>query len=173
MKTQRKRKTSHVLAPTEADLKQLKETATKLKLNTRRPSYLVWREEYIDKPKIQKSSDQFEVAKSTKCEKWTNDRQVRINDSLDWIRSQLAEMRRMDQNLAQQFLGIRREITRLKLKKSCEAHEDMLDDAAIGMEELQELSKVLDEPHGSYAPSPLKHLGVTKMNLSSRRFSTC
>ncbi|KAK6179333.1 hypothetical protein SNE40_011720 [Patella caerulea] len=160
------------LGPTEADLILLKHTANKLNLNTRRPSVLAWKAKYVDTPRIVNDTTRNST-KTTEVDKFSSARHDRINDSLKWIRSQLTEMRKMDQSLASQFLGIRRELNQLKLQKSCEEHEDMLDGATSNMEDFQSLSKFLDEPLGSYAPSPLKHVGITKMNLSSRRFSTC
>lgn len=82
-------------------------------------------------------------------------------------------MRTQDQMLARQLLTIRHDIHQLKLARSCEEHRDMLDDVQSELEELEELSDVLDLPLHGLNDNPLKHLGVTKMNLNARRFSTC
>lgn len=82
-------------------------------------------------------------------------------------------MRTQDQTLARQLLTIRSDIHQLKLARSCEQHQDMLDDVQSEMEELEEFADVLDLPTHCLNDSPLKHLGVTRMNLSARRFSTC
>lgn len=83
------------------------------------------------------------------------------------------DLRRQDQSLARQLLGIRHELSSLKLAASCEEHQDLLDDAQDQMEELKELSRFADFPPDKRGDSPLRQIGVTKMNLSSRRFSTC
>ena len=83
------------------------------------------------------------------------------------------EMRAQDQLLARQLLTIRSDIHQLKLARSCEEHQDMLDDVQSELEDLQEFADVLDLPRYTFTDSPLKHLGVTRMNFSARRFSTC
>ena len=83
------------------------------------------------------------------------------------------EMRAQDQLLARQLLTIRSDIHQLKLARSCAEHQDMLDDVQSELEDLQEFADVLDLPTHTFTDSPLKHLGVTRMNFSARRFSTC
>ncbi|XP_076456608.1 uncharacterized protein LOC143290927 [Babylonia areolata] len=166
---------------TEEDLSRLKDTATKLNLKTRRPSYLTWRAEYLDKPREAAAAAEVKV-KVAEC--WSGDgrltaeRKERIDSDLRWIKGQLIDLRRQDQSLARQLLGIRHELSNLRLAASCEEHRDLLDDAQDHVEELRELSRFVDFPPellaaSSSSSSPLRHIGVTKMNLSSRRFSTC
>ncbi len=83
-------------------------------------------------------------------------------------------MRSQDQQIARRLLSLRQDIHQLKLQRSCEEHQEMLDDAQSEMEELDDLPDVLDLP-ADYLNNnnPYKHLGVTRMNLSTRRFSTC
>ncbi|KAL8558774.1 hypothetical protein ACOMHN_043717 [Nucella lapillus] len=83
------------------------------------------------------------------------------------------DLRRQDQSLARQLLGIRHELSNLRLAASCEEHRDLLDDAEDHVQELRELSRFVDFPPELLTSSSLKHIGVTKMNLSSRRFSAC
>lgn len=87
------------------------------------------------------------------------------------------EMRSMDKNLAKNLLSLRREINKLKLEMSCQEHEDLLEDAQDELEALQELSEMcdypLDELNFGETLRPLKNIGVTRLNLSARRFSTC
>lgn len=83
-------------------------------------------------------------------------------------------MRQEDEVLARKLLSIRHDIHQLKLQRSCEEHQDMLDDVTMDMEENDELQEISDFPiKDSVHDTPLKHLGVTKMHLSARRFSTC
>lgn len=81
-----------------------------------------------------------------------------------------------DNHLARQLIRLRGEIHRLKVEQVCHRHKEMLDDATYELEECEEDSDLLcDIPmKASFTMStPLKHLGLTKMNLNSRRFSLC
>ena len=79
-------------------------------------------------------------------------------------------MRSQDQELARTLLTLRQDIQQLKLKRSYEDHKEMLDDVQCDMEEVQEMKDVCDLPIDT-PENPLKRLGVTPMNFSSRRFS--
>ena len=84
------------------------------------------------------------------------------------------EMRLQDQVLARQLLSLRHEIHQLKLQRSCEEHQEMLEDVTMDIAETHELQEICDIPlSDSMNGTPLKHLGVTRMHLSARRFSTC
>ena len=72
-------------AGTEGDLSRLKDTATKLNLKTRRPSYLTWRAEYVDKPR---EPPQVKVV-SKGDGRLTRERKTRIDHDLEWIKGQL------------------------------------------------------------------------------------
>ncbi|XP_041361152.1 protein FAM167A-like [Gigantopelta aegis] len=155
----------------DSDLSQVKATTARLNLKTRRASVVAWKAQYVDKPSLAFISVE---ATETTDDRLTPERKQRINQALDWIKNELIELRRQDQSLARQLLGIRRDISQLKLSRSCEKHQDMLDEAQWEMEEFQELNRFLDTPcYGCLSPDPLKHIGVTKMNISTRRFSTC
>jgi hypothetical protein len=85
-------------------------------------------------------------------------------------------MRFQDNRLARQLIRLRVEIHRLKVEQVCHRHKEMLDDATYELEECGEESDLLcDIPmKAAFALStPLKHLGLTKMNINSRRFSLC
>ncbi|XP_046547446.1 protein FAM167B-like [Haliotis rubra] len=154
-----------------SDLVQVVETANRLNLRTQRASITAWKAQYGGPPRLPELHEEADGGEDAKL---TTERKRKINQALDWIRTELLELRRQDQSLARQLLGIRRDISHLRLSRSCEEHEDMLEDAQIGMEEFHELSRVLDIPYeGPTSPGPLKQLGVTKMNISIRRFSTC
>lgn len=86
------------------------------------------------------------------------------------------EMQVQDNHLARQLIRLRGEIHRLKVEQVCHRHKEMLDNATYELEECGEESDLLcDIPmKAAFALStPLKHLGLTKMNINSRRFSLC
>lgn len=86
------------------------------------------------------------------------------------------EMRLQDQQLARQLMRLRSDINKLKIEQTCHLHRRMLNDATYELEERDELSDLLcDFPlTSSFSLStPLKLIGVTKMNINSRRFSLC
>ncbi|XP_046374599.1 protein FAM167A-like isoform X1 [Haliotis rufescens] len=152
-----------------SDLAQLKKTATRLNLSTRRESYIAWRAEHIDK----QHNVPKPVLKVDHDERLTVERKKKIDDALEWLRNELQEMRSQDQQIARRLLSLRHDIHQLKLQRSCAEHQELLDDAQSELEELEELPDVLDLPAGCLNNNPYKHLGVTRMNLSTRRFSTC
>lgn len=85
-------------------------------------------------------------------------------------------MRLQDQQLARQLMRLRGDINKLKIEQTCHLHRRMLNDATYGLEERDELSDLLcDGPvtPGFGLSAPLRLIGVTKMNINSRRFSLC
>lgn len=82
-------------------------------------------------------------------------------------------MRTEDQNLARTFLKLRSDIHDLKLKWSCEDHKVMIEDTQDDLEDIRMLQMICDRPVDSLGNYHLRKLGVTKMNITSRRFSTC
>ncbi|KAL3888200.1 hypothetical protein ACJMK2_000611 [Sinanodonta woodiana] len=159
------------------DLARVKATASRLNLRTRRSSYLLWRDKYlgsnsqIAKPVFGDNS--VNVVINAK-DQWSNERKERINNALEWLRNELQEMRFQDQDLARQLLSIRHEIHQLKLQRSCEEHKQMLDNITHDLQEARELDGVCDVPlPDSVNECPLRQIGITRMNLSARRFSTC
>lgn len=94
----------------------------------------------------------------------------RISDSLR------QELQAADQRLAQQLMRLRAQLNRLKVEQVCHRHKEMLDDATFGLESCEEDSDLLCTipPKAAFLLSmPLKHIGVTRMNINSRRFSLC
>ncbi|KAK6967700.1 protein FAM167A [Biomphalaria glabrata] len=154
-----------------SDLKRVQETTEKLHLSPRRPSIMQWRQTYMESP----DSPMLRTALNGDAsdEGLTADRKERINSALDWLRNELQEMRSQDQTLARQLLSIRQDLHKLKLRRCTEQHQDLIDDFQSELEDLQEFSYVLDLPQPVYGNNPLKHIGVTRMNLSARRFSAC
>ncbi|XP_068194970.1 protein FAM167B [Antennarius striatus] len=168
------------------DLDNVKALTEKLKLQTRRPSYLEWQERVQNRPWTEsltdedserqvsfpaaQRSDQSELAVRNICGFDT------IDDALEFLRKELREMQLQDNRLARQLIRLRGEIHRLKVEQVCNRHKEMLDDASFELEECGEESDLLcDIPmKAAFALStPLKHLGLTKMNINSRRFSLC
>ncbi|XP_047467879.1 protein FAM167A [Mugil cephalus] len=172
------------------DLDNVKALTEKLKLQTRRPSYLEWQErvqsrpwegghpadggpgsgdEAVSMPAILRNENSELVVRNI-CGFDT------IDDALEFLRKELREMQVQDNRLARQLIRLRAEIHRLKVEQVCDRHKEMLDDATYELEECGEESDLLcDIPmKAAFALStPLKHLGLTKMNINSRRFSLC
>ncbi|XP_028995715.1 protein FAM167A [Betta splendens] len=170
------------------DLDSVKALTEKLKLQTRRPSYLEWQERVrsrswkesepdavgcggpVPSVPVLLRNEHSEVVVRNICGFDT------IDDALEFLRSELREMQVQDNRLARQLIRLRAEIHRLKVEQVCDRHKEMLDDATLELEECGEESDLLcDIPmKAAFALStPLKHLGLTKMNLNSRRFSLC
>lgn len=171
------------------DLDSVKALTEKLKLQTRRPSYLEWQERVQSRPWKDRSqtdspdsaggdipvpailrNDNSELVVRNICGFDT------IDDALEFLRKELREMQVQDNRLARQLIRLRGEIHRLKVEQVCHRHKEMLDDATYELEECEEESDLLcDIPmKAAFALSmPLKHLGLTKMNINSRRFSLC
>lgn len=157
------------------DFSKLKATTTRLNLTTRRPSTVAWQQQYLNKSTIHIKPN-FDIDKNADKDDdcFTEERKNRINEALAWLRQELQEMRSQDESLARTLLSIRHDIQQLKLQRTCKEHREMLDDVAMDIEEESQMSDICDTPIlDSVNDSPLKHLGVTRMNLSARRFSTC
>ncbi|XP_061552217.1 protein FAM167A [Phycodurus eques] len=168
-------------------LDSLKALAEKLKLETRRPSYLEWQETLqsglwtdTNPPTASHKQDPGgpaafahscpHVVAPNICGFDT------VDDALRFLRKELREMQDQDNHLARQLIRLRGEINKLKVEQVCERHKEMLDNATYELEECGEESDLLcDIPmKATFALStPLKHLGLTKMNINSRRFSLC
>ncbi|CAB1427074.1 unnamed protein product [Pleuronectes platessa] len=176
------------------DLDSVKALAEKLKLQTRRPSYVEWQERVESRPWKESvpadtdtgsadSAGGQAVSVPVLLRNENSELVVRnicgfetIDDALEFLRKELREMQVQDNRLARQLIRLRGEIHRLKVEQVCDRHKEMLDDATYELEECEEESDLLcDIPmKAAFALStPLKHLGLTKMNINSRRFSLC
>ncbi|XP_040917389.1 protein FAM167A [Toxotes jaculatrix] len=168
------------------DLDSVKALTEKLKLETRRPSYLEWQERVQSRSWKEISSADSPDSGGQVVPLPTSENSelvVRnicgfdsIDDALEFLRKELREMQVQDNRLARQLIRLRGEIHRLKVEQVCDRHKEMLDDATYELEECGEESDLLcDIPmKAAFALStPLKHLGLTKMNINSRRFSLC
>ncbi|XP_070534040.1 protein FAM167A-like [Ptychodera flava] len=152
------------------DLAILKSMTTRLKLKTRRPSYIEWRAK-LEKPSLAYYTPDV----ATVSPKSHAERKEDIESAIEWLRRELIDMRSQDQSLARQLVQIHREIQRLRLEQSCEAHRDMIDEMQYTLEEQDEMADIceMDPNLLKIMRTPLNHLGVTRMNLSTRRFSLC
>ncbi|KAK2856301.1 hypothetical protein Q5P01_005036 [Channa striata] len=181
--------------PTDDHLMNLKALAEKLRLETRRPSYLEWKamleaEHSKDtgskKGQIQADPEEKLVpprdtvanADMIQCKLPSGELKGfgNIDEALSWLRRELTDMRLQDQQLARQLMRLRNDINKLKIEQTCHLHRRMLNDATFGLEERDELSDLLCEcpvTPGLGLSAPLRLIGVTKMNINSRRFSLC
>ncbi|XP_041661565.1 protein FAM167A [Cheilinus undulatus] len=182
--------------PADDHLMNLKALTEKLRLETRRPSYLEWKarleaESFRDSENGNSLSqvDPEKKAAATSSETVVNSDVIQcklpsgvlkgfgnIDEALSWLRRELTDMRLQDQQLARQLMRLRNDINKLKIEQTCHLHRRMLNDATFGLEERDELSDLLCEcpvTPGLGLSAPLRLIGVTKMNINSRRFSLC
>ncbi|XP_014768882.1 uncharacterized protein LOC106868230 [Octopus bimaculoides] len=94
-----------------------------------------------------------------------------FGQKLNILQGELVQLRQHDEQLATQFLQIYRDIQILKVQRACQTHQDLLDDAIDEVEERDRLIDLCDAPPLKYSESKLRHCGLTKMNICSRRFS--
>ncbi|XP_069872897.1 protein FAM167A isoform X2 [Dipodomys merriami] len=195
-------------APPDDHLRSLKALTEKLRLETRRPSYLEWQAKLEEqtwpfpRPATEQEETSLEEGECEPGEPLLPPREPRehrqptsvgggdgasgsigkledfqsIDEALAWLRKELAEMRLQDQQLARQLMRLRGDINKLKIEQTCRQHRRMLNDATCELEERDELSDLFcDSPLASSfsLSTPLKLIGVTKMNINSRRFSLC
>ncbi|XP_040921120.1 protein FAM167A [Toxotes jaculatrix] len=183
--------------PADDHLMTLKALTEKLRLETRRPSYLEWKarletesfresgagkgptqvepEGQVITPKeAVVSSDVIQCKLPSSCHSMKGF--GNIDEAISWLRRELTDMRLQDQQLARQLMRLRNDINKLKIEQTCHLHRRMLNDATFGLEERDELSDLLCEcpvTPGLGLSAPLRLIGVTKMNINSRRFSLC
>ncbi|XP_065764010.1 protein FAM167A [Muntiacus reevesi] len=188
--------------PPDDHLRSLKALTEKLRLETRRPSYLEWQARLEEQtwpfpgpaaeqrgsteeepsllrtralrprpPSSGRASQDAGPPPTGKLEGFES-----IDEAIAWLRKELMEMRLQDQQLARQLMRLRSDIQKLKIEQTCDLHRRMLNDATYELEERDELSDLFcDAPLASSfsLSAPLKLIGVTKMNINSRRFSLC
>ncbi|XP_034435508.1 protein FAM167A [Hippoglossus hippoglossus] len=181
--------------PADDHLLTLKALTEKLRLETRRPSYLEWKAQLEADRFKESGTGQNPILKEAEGkpaapkEGAVNPDVIQckppsgvlkgfgnIDEALSWLRRELTDMRLQDQQLARQLMRLRNDINKLKIEQTCHLHRRMLNDATFGMEEQDELSDLLFEcpvTPGLGLSAPLRLIGVTKMNINSRRFSLC
>ncbi|XP_030075521.1 protein FAM167B isoform X2 [Microcaecilia unicolor] len=152
------------------NLGMVKALTAKLKLQTRRPSYLEWKDMIQSRPW---SSKEQGAAISPPPKDADRSHVLSKNQG---TQQRQRDMQAVDHKLACQLMRLRSQIHRLKVEQACHQHKEMLDDAAFGLEGCEEDSDLLCNipPRAAFSLStPLKHIGVTRMNINSRRFSLC
>ncbi|XP_049722395.1 protein FAM167A [Loxodonta africana] len=192
--------------PPDDHLQSLKVLTEKLRLETRRPSYLEWQAKLEEQTWTfpRPTSQQETSLEQRQCgeESLLTRREPRqhpspngrasrhqgpfttgklegfesIDAAITWLKKELTEMQLQDQQLARQLMRLRSDINKLKIEQTCHLHRRMLNDATYELEERDELSDLsCDSPLASpfSLSTPLKLIGVTKMNINSRRFSLC
>ncbi|XP_038052149.1 protein FAM167B-like isoform X2 [Patiria miniata] len=166
----------------EDELDKLKSMATRLRLSTRRPSYVEWCEN------LPKWRDLNGNTKKEQCddekEDWRSfkERRDRLEEKMQWVRQELIEMKSQDHRLAIQLMRLRSEIQQLRLHKIYNEHQELIDTATECAHEDRDTSQsqfqsaLCDPPFRSNGvllalEKPLKDVGVTRLNLFARRFS--
>lgn len=162
------------------NMSRVKNLALRLKLATRRPSYLDWlgtvkkkTEEVddvlVDHPPLVLEEGQQEEQLTEEV------RKKNLQSALCWLRQELLEMRQQDQHLARQLMQLRIELQRVRLLRSCDTHQALVDEVTNEAEEARnygcnDLCEVPQDLRETFSPI-LREIGVTRMNITSRRFS--
>ncbi|XP_032216805.1 protein FAM167B [Mustela erminea] len=143
----------------EESLDSVKALTAKLRLQTRRPSYLEWT------ARVQSQAWRRAQARPGLGGPGALCGFDSMDSALEWLRRELREMRAQDQQLAGQLLRLRAQLHRLKVDQACHLHRELLDEAELELE--------LEPGAGLALAPPLRHLGLTRMNISARRFTLC
>ncbi|XP_075460797.1 protein FAM167B [Ascaphus truei] len=162
------------------DLESVKALTARLNLQTRRPSYQEWALRLQEQPWGRSQGTDTQKSSTPKRDRDPTTSSVcgfnSMDEALEWLRKELREMKASDQLLARQLMLLRSRISQLKVEQACERHKEMLDNATFDLEGCDEDSDLLCNipPRAAFSLStPLKHIGVTRMNINSRRFSLC
>ncbi|XP_036302336.1 protein FAM167B [Pipistrellus kuhlii] len=143
----------------EESLDSVKALTAKLRLQTRRPSYLEWTAQVQSQAWRRVRAGPGPGAPGAICGFDSMD------SALEWLRRELREMQAQDRRLAGQLLRLRAQLHRLKVDQACHLHQELLDEAELELE--------LEPGAGLALAPPLRHLGLTRMNISARRFTLC
>ncbi|XP_048205820.1 protein FAM167B [Perognathus longimembris pacificus] len=143
----------------EESLDSVKALTAKLQLQTRRPSYLEWT------ARVQSQAWHRTQARSGLRGHGAICGFDSMDSALEWLRQELREMQAQDRQLAGQLLRLRAQLHRLKVDQACHLHQELLDEAELELE--------LEPGAGLGLAPTLRHLGLTRMNISARRFTLC
>ncbi|XP_030721312.1 protein FAM167B [Globicephala melas] len=143
----------------EESLDSVKALTAKLQLQTRRPSYLEWTAQVQSQAWRRAQARPEPGGPGTICGFDSMD------SALEWLRRELREMQAQDRQLAAQLLRLRAQLHRLKVDQVCHLHQELLNEAEMELE--------LEPGAGLALAPPLRHLGLTRMNISARRFTLC
>lgn len=166
------------------EMSRLRDLTTRLQLTTRRPSFLDWAAVLKERGKRVGEAlathtptvmDGREGEQEAEEELSMDRRKHNLQTAVDWVRKELTDMRQQDQQLARQLLQLRVEVQRIRLLHSCLATSCLLEEVASGAEEarMMETSDLCDLPpdlRETFSPV-LREMGLTRMNITSRRFS--
>nr|XP_045610456.1 uncharacterized protein LOC123765768 [Procambarus clarkii] len=165
------------------DMSRVRDLATRLKLATRRPSYLDWIGEI--KQRGQEMGEVLEVHTPRVLEEGQKEEEVEeelspqkrkdnLQSAMAWLRKELLEMRQQDQHLARQLMQLRIELQRVRLLRSCNNHQALVDEVTNEAEEAKTYEasdcELPADLRDTFCPV-LREIGVTRMNITSRRFS--
>uniref|UniRef100_A0A8D2DMK6 Family with sequence similarity 167 member B n=1 Tax=Sciurus vulgaris TaxID=55149 RepID=A0A8D2DMK6_SCIVU len=143
----------------EESLDSVKALTAKLQLQTRRPSYLEWT------ARVQSQAWRRAQARPGTDGPGAICGFDSMDSALEWLRRELREMQAQDRQLAGQLLRLRAQLHRLKVDQACHLHQELLDEAELELE--------LESGVGLALAPSLRHLGLTRMNISTRRFTLC
>uniref|UniRef100_A0A8D0T6R8 Family with sequence similarity 167 member B n=1 Tax=Sus scrofa TaxID=9823 RepID=A0A8D0T6R8_PIG len=143
----------------EESLDSVKALTAKLQLQTRRPSYLEW------SARVQSQAWRKAQARPGPEGPGAICGFDSMESALEWLRQELREMQTQDRQLAGQLLRLRAQLHRLKVDQACHLHQELLNEAELELE--------LEPGAGLALAPPLRHLGLTRMNISARRFTLC
>ncbi|XP_047483334.1 uncharacterized protein LOC125035167 [Penaeus chinensis] len=162
------------------DMSRVRDLTARLKLATRRPSYLDWLNSVQNRSKeigrVLELHPPKVLEEGVLEEEITDEsRKKNLKSALNWLKTELQEMRQQDQQLARQLMQLRIEFQRVRLLRSCNNHQALVDEVRNEAEEARtfESSDLCDVPQDlreAFSPV-LREIGVTRMNITSRRFS--
>lgn len=162
------------------DMSRVRDLTARLNLATRRPSYLDWlnsiQSQSKEIGKVLELHPPKVLEEGTLEEEITDEsRKKNLRSALNWLKTELQEMRQQDQQLARQLMQLRIELQRVRLLRSCNNHQALVDEVRNEAEEARtfESSDLCDMPQDlreAFSPV-LREIGVTRMNITSRRFS--
>ncbi|KAI5947180.1 Tyrosine-protein kinase Lck [Manis javanica] len=135
-----------------ASLDCVKALTVKLQLQTRRPSYLEWT------ARVQSEAWRSPQARPGPGGPGAICGFDSMDSALEWLRRELREMQAQDRQLARQLLQLRAQLHQLKVDQACHLHQELLDEAELELE--------LEPGAGLILAQPLRHLGLTRMNIS-------
>lgn len=93
-----------------------------------------------------------------------------LRGDIDFLCGEMVNLRQKDQDIAKFLLQIYSEIQKLKVKRSCLLHKELLEEATYDAAEAEDVPDMCDAPQ-KYMSKILLSRGVTKQNLAWRRFS--
>ncbi|OWF50044.1 protein FAM167A-like [Mizuhopecten yessoensis] len=97
-------------------------------------------------------------------------KKMNMSEKLKYVNQSRKEIAERNQALSQQLLHIYVQIRQIKVQQSCMYHQDLLDDVFRDISDEKDVPDVCDLPVRKRNKT-LQLLGVTRMNINSKRFS--